>query len=232
MLRSFLIILLALYGVSGAPLTWEKLYDETNTNFTGPSEREGHAFGYSRKSNVLIVFSGRSGNNIMNDTWLFNLTTQMWRQVVTPTALKGRFYSYFGVIEKYNIFVVSHGIASTTEYKDVWAFNFTTETWYPVIITGGGPNERYGGHFGAYWDTDSDSLFLGGGFTSVTLLPERYIDVYRLQFSDATAATWHILHSNPTPANQFNPLVPHGRCLQASTVVQSNKLVMFGGCLR
>ena len=93
------------------------------------------------------------------------------------------------------------------------------------------PPTRYGGHFGALYG-DTDTLWIGSGFTLTTALPSRYIDTYKLIFTSRTTARWEELFGEPSRGNQFNPLQPHGRCLQGSAVVEPEKLVMFGGCMR
>ena len=103
--------------------------------------------------------------------------------------------------------------------------------WAQLEPEGNGPSFRYGGHFGTAYG-DSNTFWLGSGFTETTPLQTRYIDTYKLVFSSPTAATWEQVYGQPSPGNQFMPLSPHGRCLQASTVIAGAGVVMSGGCMR
>ena len=213
--------------VSQGGLTWSEIPTDEASR---PSPRNGFALGYDPLSNQLILFSGFGAGS--NDTWLFDIDNDNWRKVqVTEPAPAARGFAYYGVVMVggESLFVVTHGILGKDEFDDVWVFNFTTEEWTEIQPRGSGPGPRYGGHWGA----DKNVFWMGSGFTETTKpLQTRYIDTYRLIFSSPTEATWDQVYPQPSPGDQFMPLSPHGRCLQASAVVPGSGLVFAGGCMR
>jgi hypothetical protein len=181
------------------------------------------------------MFGGASGKTVSGETWLYNVDTNMWRVVNTTdrSAPTPRKYLHSGVIESLNIFVISLGFgAAMAEFGDTWVFSFDTEQWTEIQPTGNGISVRYGGHFGVHYRSNTSTFWIGSGFTMTTGLASRYSDLYQLVFTRPTTAAWTTLWDNPSSGNQFNPLTPHGRCLQGSAVVSENVMVIYGGCMR
>ena len=226
-----LLILFYLLHVCSGQLQWVNL----SPTGTSPAPREGHAFGYHHKTRQLIVFGGGVQRGVSDETWLYSLATNTWTQVNTnggevPSPRK---YAFSGVIESLDIFVVALGIgAGGAEFGDIWVFNIANRNWTELNPTGDGISIRYGGYFGVHYSSESRTFWIGSGFTLTTDLASRYIDLYQLTFTSSTEAEWKLVAANPSSGNQFNPLTPHGRCLQASAVVSENVLVMYGGCMR
>ncbi len=198
-----------------------------------PGARSGAQMVYDRYSNSLYMFGG----GVDNYVWRYDVITNEWSiHLNTTDAPKTRKYAYFGLI-RYggdltgdSLFVTSHGIGAA-EYDDTWVYNIRTKTWTEMTTDGPKPTTRYGGHFGVF--NNSLELWFGGGFTfTTTPFPTRYIDTYKLKFSSPTAGTWIRVHDQPSVGNQFNPLVPHGRCLHSSSVVEEDKIILWGGCMR
>lgn len=221
-LIAFLLAYWSTTACRGTPLTWRRLSDSAPNGF-------GSAFAYDSQSNSLVLF-GRFAAAENSSTWIYDVAGDFWSALdESPSDPLTRRYAYYGIVQVNgtSLFVVTHGIGAD-EYSDVWVFNIGTQIWYQPVVTGSGPGARYGGHFGAIGDT----LWVGAGFTLTTSIPSRYIDTYRLIFSLPNQASWEMVHSQPTSGNQFNPLVPHGRCLHSSSVVDVNTIVMWGGCMR
>lgn len=228
MYKPILIVFVLLLSTGFASLTWRRLSDD------GPP-RDGPALVYDKWNDVLVMFGGSDGSYPV-DTWIYNFTTNEWSIVANGSGLAptGRSYAYFGLVRVQNtsLFVVSHGFGSGgTEFSDTWTFNMDTYTWSQPTTSGIGPDPRYGGHFGSLYD-GSNIFWMGAGFTLSTPLATRYIDTYQLIFDQISTARWVEVHPQPSIANQYNPLVPHGRCLQGSSIVSRDTLVLWGGCMR
>ena len=228
-MKSLFFLVCLVFCSTDAQLKWSAI---TSAGGSRPSERAGASFGYDPWSDTLILFGGGS-----NTTWVYDLSNSAWSEVTdseyTPPS---RSYAYHGLIRfggefGTSLFVVSHGIGSTEEYEDTWVFNLDSYNWTQVTTSGEGPGKRYGGHYGTFNGT-SNEFWMGGGFTVTTTLSTRYIDTYKLVFTSETEASWDRVHDQPTIGNQFDPLVPHGRCLQGSAVVEAEKIVIWGGCMR
>ncbi len=208
-------------------LTWTRI---TPLSAESPGARIGGAFGYDSVSNL---FGGSVSGTLSADTWWYDVDSNMWEEVDTTSAPLGRLYSFYGVVNVSgeSVFVVSHGTGAD-EYGDTWAFSFVTRQWSEVTTDGPVPPIRYGGHFGAVYGPATNEFWMGAGFTLTTTHATRYIDTYKLIFRSPTTATWVRVFGQPSNGNQFNPLAPHGRCLQGSAVVRPEQLVIFGGCMR
>jgi hypothetical protein len=168
---------------------------------------------------------------LANNTWV-NLQG-IQQNISTPAA---RSHSVYGVIERendYDVFVIAYGAGGSSDYNDVWTLDLNTWMWYQLDPQGTKPESRYG-MFGGVFHIGSNEFWIGGGFTTLTSNPLVYrpnIDIHRLTFSGPQSASWEKLYDNPSPGNQYNPFVPHGRGYAASAVVTADKLVIFGGCL-
>ena len=206
-------------------LIWRRV----STGDRKPAPRSGFAFGYDPQGNRLIVFGGSTANGVVNDTWIFDISSGNWSEVRPMQAPIARQEAYFGVVRISGAywFVVAHGFGRA-EYEDVWLFSFNNQQWNQIYPSGDGPRARYGGHFGA----NGNTFWMGSGFTLTTPLATRYIDTYKLIFTSHNESTWQQVYPQPSIGNQFMPLSPHGRCLQASAVVENEGLVISGGCLR
>ena len=227
---AFCLLAAALSCTAAQGLTWRRV---TTGGDSQPSPRMGFAFGYDPLSNRLIVFGGRSANGVVNDTWIFDVASGNWSEVRPLQAPAARSEAYFGVlrVSGMSLFVVTHGFGRD-EYDDVWVFRFSTQQWYQTYPSGNAPGARYGGQGGAAYG-DTDTLWVGSGFTFTTPLATRYIDTYKLRFTGLNESAWELVYPQPSIGNQFMPLSPHGRCLQASAVLDDNEgLVIAGGCMR
>ena len=231
------VVLATAFSITTAQLRWRLL--DSGDNGPGPRQRGGIA--YNHATNTVVVFGGMSNESTLpNDLWAFDVDVGGWIQVHgggnETVAPAGRLDFNIGIItaQGTTMLVVVFGIgAGSFEYDDVWAFDFNASEWREITIENpsDAPPTRYGGHFGALYG-DTDTLWIGSGFTLTTALPSRYIDTYKLIFTSRTTARWEELFGEPSRGNQFNPLQPHGRCLQGSAVVEPEKLVIFGGCMR
>ena len=237
-----LLLLLASLALVRGQLSWSKLIDEEAAFAMDPNSvpppRMGHALGHHNGKQLLILFGGESSSgNKMGDTWIYFLANNSWvnldsiqQNSVKPPA---RSHSVFGVIERFNIFVMAYGAGTNSDYSDVWTLDLNTWRWYEMSPQGNKPESRYGMFGGAF--NGSSEFWIGGGFTTLTSDPRVYrpnIDIHRLTFNDAQSASWEKLYSNPSPGNQYNPFVPHGRAYAASAVATADRMVIFGGCLR
>ena len=225
----FALLLPSIAAQSGG-LTWTQV---TQNGALRPAPRNWPSFGHDPLSNSLIVFSGSTVNGTLNDTWIFNIATSTWTELSPSRRPPARLDSFHGVVRVNgeSLFVISLGFLGKAEFDDVWVFRFSTNEWTEITPTGRGPTRRYGGHYGAAYG-DSNILWVGSGFTGATPLPIRYIDTYKLEFTDFVNASWEEVFPQPSVGNQFLPFQPHGRCLQASAVVGDMGLVIAGGCMR
>ena len=225
-------IVLLLEGVAGQGLRWSLVQTAGNT----PAARQGHNLVFDDQSNQLVLFGGVDAGGLrLNDVWLFNITSRTWTESAVNSSVRpaARSYAFAGVVRvnSVSLLVIASGFGDlSAEFDDIWTFNLDTNRWNELEVEGG-IGTRYGGHSG-YVFGGGNAVWMGGGFTFSTGLATRYIDTYILTFEDVSQATFEEIYGQPSVANQFQPLRPHGRCLQGSALVREDELVIWGGCMR
>jgi len=99
-----------------------------------PSYRYWHNLRYSNISDVCLLFGG-NGNNIgMEDSWIFNFTTDSWTEIQPDNNPPGR--SVFSMCHdslRDQIYIYGGlGEDRTIGLEDFWKFNFTTMIWEEI----------------------------------------------------------------------------------------------------
>lgn len=185
---------------------------------TLPSARRDMAFGYFQAQNKLVVFGGRGGP-ITNDTWVFDFVAGSWSDVSGATRPGARFSMVYGVVGTH-LYVTTGEGPGKIFYNDVWRFDVTSNTWSQVSTTGTPPRTRYGAAGGVY--PGSTLLYVSLGFAG-----ERFFDTFVL---DTSTNQWSTRFCEGY-CHPYTPTYPHARCLHSGSVVDANRLVIYGGCL-
>lgn len=204
-------------------LKWVEIKPSTGT---APSARRDAGIGYDAARNQIVIFGGRGSGGILDDTWIFNLTSKAWTKVsetnkdgkVVP---ENRFSMVYG--SKGNYFYVSTGEGKTGStrnfYDDINRFDFTTQKWEKLEPkTSIRPEKRYGGGGGVY--QTGNGLYVTHGFAG-----KRYSNTFKFVFE---TQKWEIKFDG---TNNYNPAAPHARCLHSGVMSDVDELVMYGGCL-
>jgi uncharacterized membrane protein len=76
--------------------------------------------------NHIYVFGGLVGNEVVQDTWKYSVSSQTWTQIDDTPMVIG---NYAAVYNDFNEFYVVGGLRGETATDDVWVFNFQAETW-------------------------------------------------------------------------------------------------------
>ena len=234
----FLFWIVTSHIVNGEGLTWTPLVPRNNLSFNGTFS---NCVGYDRFSDTLVLFGGAesgfgnakvAGRRYPIETWIYSLDNNTWSMAHNGSSPSpsGRVYAYFGMlrVNDTSIFVISHGANGDllTSISDTWVFNMDTFEWREVLPIGDGPGRRDAGFSGtAYIGTNT--LYVGGGLISGIF--ERRIETFKLSFTSPTEAYWDKVHGQ---TSQYNPLQPHSRCAQGSTVIGNDRLIIHGGCTR
>lgn len=185
---------------------------------TLPSARRDMAFGYFQAQNKLVVFGGRGGP-ITNDTWVFDFVAGSWSDVSGATRPGARFSMVYGVVGTH-LYVTTGEGPGKIFYNDVWRFDVTSNTWSQVSTTGTPPRTRYGAAGGVY--PGSTLLYVSLGFAG-----ERFFDTFVL---DTSTNQWSTRFCEGY-CHPYTPTYPHARCLHSGSVVDADRLVIYGGCL-
>jgi len=92
-LLSLMLISTSLAMCFSTPLEWAEV---TPTTTIAPPTRKQHGICYDRLRNRVIIWGGR-GLGIFNDTWEFDLTTKVWREIRTSLSPPPRHTFVYGV---------------------------------------------------------------------------------------------------------------------------------------
>ncbi|XP_061178641.1 kelch domain-containing protein 10-like [Saccostrea echinata] len=213
-----------------AGLEWQLVANESSTS---PPRRSDHAMGFVSlgNSSYLILFAGRSySNQPMHDTWIFEMqdnTAGVWRNVTKSMHPPARFSMVYGSSDGYFYIATGEGI-NQQYFNDFWKFDTRTNEWTELGRTAMlnvtnlfHPQSRYGAAGGIF--PGGSKFFVHQGFSHT-----RHFDT--LVF-DVNTMEWNIVDCKAGQCNSYTPYYPHARCLHAGTLLDPNKLVIFGGCL-
>nr|KAG5695433.1 hypothetical protein BaRGS_033558 [Batillaria attramentaria] len=113
-------------------LVWRRLHsgshdDTANVSVTDvPPSRRDAILGYDVTRKQLVLFGGMPGP--MDDTWIYSITSNEWREVNAPLKPPGRYGAVGGVVGHF--FYVATGCGDVdTYYNDVWRFDLRQEQW-------------------------------------------------------------------------------------------------------
>ena len=212
------------FQLAAVPLTW---YRVPNLGSPSATPRFG-SLGYFAKNRQLIFYGGFS-----DKTHICNLTgaaganlTCDWGEIATTTSPGVRGFTYSGVCESEEVFVVAAGRSSAGEnLNDIWFFSFRDQDWHEVSASGPIPAIRYAGGGGVA--VNACEFFLTMGFGGDV----RSSDSFTMDLRNITATEsgeWRLVGPSHTSYDPFNP---HARCLNAGTFLNKDTFAIFGGCL-
>ncbi|KAL5006596.1 hypothetical protein ScPMuIL_015402 [Solemya velum] len=223
------------FSVTSAQLQWKfQIVD----NGTTPEPRRDAAVGYDTFGQQLVLFGGRSAATF-GDTWIYNITSHSWREVLTQSGPSPRFSMVYGTSGNY--FYVATGEESGLKriyYNDIWRFSFRSENWEklpaqsrPQHISSSDwnksldlqlePRSRFGATGGIY--PGSSKFYVNQGFSD-----QHYFDTFTY---DVTSQGWNLKYCPLGECTPYDPRYPHARSFHAGTMVDSDILLIFGGCL-
>jgi len=147
--------------------TWAyDLAENTWTNLRpsgrAPAARDSQAMAYDAENKVIILFGGWSATKEYDDTWAYDPAANTWVELnpagESPTARAHQQMVYDPTVEKTVLF---GGGRSTTVFNDTWNYDFASNSWTPVTLTGDAPSARTG-YALAYYAADRKVLLFGG----------------------------------------------------------------------
>lgn len=177
---------------------------------SAPPPRYDHALVAAPDFNRLVLFGGQDSAR-MNDTWIYEIATGEWRQVVpavVPPIRSGMGAAYDASRGRVIIF----GGEQPGVLNDTWAFDLATETWSEIRATGSIPAARYG--LSAVINVEADQFIISHGFAG-----SRFDNTFAL---DLATNTWA----------EISPVArPPARCLHdAAFDTVNGTMILFGGC--
>lgn len=191
--------------------TW--LYRFTNDTWVNvsssvaPPARENAALAVDARDGIAVLEGGldpafRSGSGsgavLWNDTWQFNLSTQLWSRLAvsaSPPPLYGSQMIWDPVLQAFLLF---GGCDQSGCANSVWSLPVGGSHWSRLGPGGSAPSARASAAFS--WDPYYNDSVLYGGFEAGPTGPVPLGGTYEL---DARATTWNSLSLGSPPPPEF-----------------------------
>jgi hypothetical protein len=118
-------------GAGGSPL-WKQAVPANN----GPSARSGHTATYDVQNNLMTVYGGWDGTNLLNDTWVLSDpnaqgTRPQWTEVIPQTVAPGRRFSSAVYDPSHNQMNIFGGVFTLPSLPDDHLFSLTNANGQP-----------------------------------------------------------------------------------------------------
>ncbi len=101
----------------------------------------------------------------LDDTWLYDVATGQWRELVTDLKPMGRHYHTIVTTDAGQLILFGGLDSSETPRHDTWLLDLEASTWY-VVETAEGPSARY--QHTAVWTGETMLLYGGQGEAGVS----------------------------------------------------------------
>lgn len=220
MLRALTFLLVV--PIVSSRLRWRLLSPRNDSNGF-PAPRRDSSIGFIQDENKLVVFGGKQGEENFADTWIYDLTKGEWERLTPASSPQKRFSMVYGAFGKY--FFISTGEYNGSPrqfFDDIWRFDLSSLTWRRLDENAETrPEQRYGSSGGIFNDGDGNNgFYITHGFSG-----RRYSNTFKF---DLGKNEWQLKFSG---SNNYNPNLPHARCLHSATMLKPDELLLYGGCL-
>jgi N-acetylneuraminic acid mutarotase len=169
-----------------------------------PPSRFNPGIAYIPDRQAILIFGGyRTPDRHLNDTWLFDVKTDTWREL-TPSNSPAPRGNVGMAYDAKNRRVILFGGSSSSEYpySDTWAYDFESNTWtqmHPTVS----PKPQYGG--GMVYDSLNERVLLLEGHWVTRDESGRVRDGYDggLYTYDYAADTWSMIECQTPPGRYW-----------------------------
>ncbi|WP_455392613.1 Kelch repeat-containing protein [[Eubacterium] cellulosolvens] len=176
---------------------------------TKPSARNGHDMVTIFGTDKILLFGGSDeGNNRLNDTWIYNITTNKWDQIITSEIPTKRELHAMAPIYQTDKVLLFSGL--TCSDTCVYDLSDNSWTWKNPAVS---PNSRSKHAMAMIWGTRKVLLF--GGTTSGASDETWVYDLDRNEWS----------RRHPTGQKPSDYSFGH----KMATIYGTDKILMFGG---
>lgn len=194
------------------PARWEPMAVEGPL----PPPRRDALLVHDASRERLVLFGGRSGETVLEDSWAFDLNAGTWTEIVSAGAPRPPArYGMVGEIDasRSQLLMATGAGAEGALFNDVWSLDLETDTWREVPAAEPAPAPRYGAGGGVAFY--GDTFYVSHGCTDEE---RRFADSWAF---DIEGEVWREV----TPADE----VPPARCFPAADVTGPGDLLLFGG---
>ncbi len=149
-------------------------------------KRCGHRMTYDSTAKRIIMFGGYDGDNLLNETWVYDTVNNTWYNKTSEMIIIGdNFYpravmglTYDSTAKKTIMF---GGTASSVEFNDTWEYNFNTNTWTKLDTNVVGETLHPRFWHGMVYDAHTDLTIIFGGRNDLSNYPinETWVFTYQ-----------------------------------------------------
>jgi len=126
-----------------------------------PSPRLGHHLAYDVKHDLVILFGGGDDISMKNDTWAYDLHTNVWKEMKPAVSPPPRAYGGMVFDDSIGQAVLFGGTNRTALLGDTWTYDIDTNTW-TLMDTPLSPSARWRPSMTI--DSTRDEILLLGGY--------------------------------------------------------------------
>ena len=207
----------------GGGTDYNDYYNDTWTyNFTvnkwtnkkpssAPPARAGQSMAYDNMHDEVILFGGRTTYDFFNDTWTYDMGSNNWTKIDSPTNPTARAYSAMDFNGVHEEMVLFGGYDDVVKYEDTWAFNLSTNNWTDRDPSNAPPARQQ--HTLTYDAANGEMVLFGGWIDE----DQSFGDTWTY---DLTTNNW---------ANMSPPDAPPARCTHAAAFDSAREEVMLYG---
>lgn len=141
---------------------WTRIYPPS----TKPEGRHSHAMASIYATDKVLLFGGYNGSGYAYDTWVYDLSDNVWIEILSQDGPSGRVYHDMASIYDDDKAVLFGGYDGSDYVNDTWVFDLSDSVWTPKAPHAM-PSARKGHEMATVHGTDEIVLF--GGNVSGTV---------------------------------------------------------------
>ncbi|MCK4367182.1 MAG: ABC transporter permease subunit [Thermoplasmata archaeon] len=185
---------------------WARAFPKTR-----PLPQDRHIMAHSPVSGKVLLVSGDNGIGTGPvQTWLYDLAGENWTKLdgLTEAPVRRR-ESAMVYVPSSDSAILYGGRSGNEDLDDLWAFNFSSENWTQLDVTGPGPGLR-SGHSMAY-GANEHAIYLFGGRQNTGLNKTMRLDI---------GNNWSVVATDESVLTKGTSMIYDAL---------GNRLVVFGG---
>lgn len=170
-------------------------------------------------------------NLILKKNFFFKAT---WKEISLSSIRPLARYSTVYAHNRYGLYISGGKGFFNDVYNDIWMFEFSSNLWRKLDQLGSKvPENRYGASGGIYPNYEElntriiNNFYMSHGKSK----DEMFDNVYRYGFTDARNLNGIWRENFKNRLGPFSAESPHSRYGHSSTMLSSENLLLFGGCL-
>lgn len=187
--------------------SWTRMYPPDR-----PSGRHSHAMAMIHGTDKVLLFGGYAENGLSNETWLYDLSDNLWTDLTPLGGPTAREYHDMAMVYDDDRIVLFGGYLGGVYANDTWMFDLSDFAWYEMAPHDA-PSPRKGHEMATVYGTDQIILF-GGNVSGLDVVDDTWL--YDLSLNEWT---------NLDPAGD-KPTPRRGHAM--ASMYETDQILLFG----